>query len=362
MGTVVLCIDRDDDLGRKAGVDGPIVGREANLEAVNGLALADPEDSDVNSIYQAVKIADEMDAEVATITGHPSVGMESDRHIADQLDEVLEGFDEAVVVTDGAEDEFVMPLVESRVKISSVRRVIVNQSQNLETTYYIVKRVLDDPRFLKRFFIPLGLASLAYALLSGAGMQRYGVSGILAVLGIYLVNKATRLDRRLHALYSSVSHSFLSGRISFIGYIAGAVLITVGGVKGYYSAVESTTPLAGAFWGEELLFRLAGLLVVSIWWWVTGVVVIDLGYMVDQYLDNESIDDRLIIIPFFAGAVALLIWGGSEYILNPSLGGGEKLMFSMAASLVIGLIGIGASRSLKRAGWTVSVEGETANR
>lgn len=362
MGTIVLCIDRDDDLGRKAGVEGPVVGLEANREAANKLAMADPEDSDVNSIFQAVKTAEEMDAEVATVTGHPSVGMESDRIIADQLDDVLEGYDEAVVVSDGAEDEFVLPLVESRIKISSMRRVIVNQSQNLETTYYIVKRVLDDPRFLRRFFIPLGLASLAYAVLSGAGMQRYGVSGILFVLGIYLVNKAARFDHRLHDVYVGLSHSFLSGKLSFLSYFAGAVLMVVGGVRGYYAWWEAPVPLGGGFWGEEIVFRMAGLLVVSVWWWVTGVAVVAIGLMMDGYMERGIIDDRLIIVPFFAGATALLLWGGSEYILHPSFGGEEKLMFSMAASLVVGLVGIGASRSLKRAGWTVKVEGETANR
>jgi len=359
MSKIVLCIDRDDDVGRKTGIEGPVVGREANLEAANSLALADPEDSDVNTIYQAIKVAEELDAEVATITGHPSVGMESDKHVSRQLDEVLEDFDEAVIVTDGAEDEFVLPLVESRVKVSSVRRVIVNQSQDLETTYYIVKRVLDDPRFVKKFFIPLGLASLAYALLSVAGLQMYGVSGILGVMGVYLINKATRFDRRLHEVYLDVTRSFLSGRVSVLSYFAGLVLFVVGGVRGYYSALDVSVPLTGAFWGEEIIFRAAGFLVVAVWWWVTGVAVVSIGLVLDRFLEKGVVDDRVVRLPFFAGSATLLLWGGSEYLLNPSFGGEEKLFFALGSSLLLGLLGIGASRSLKNAGWSIRTEAAT---
>jgi putative membrane protein len=52
--TLVLCVDRDDDLGRKVGIDGPVVGRDAVEEAARRLALADPEDSDANGLFAAV--------------------------------------------------------------------------------------------------------------------------------------------------------------------------------------------------------------------------------------------------------------------------------------------------------------------
>ena len=38
----VICVDRDNDFGRKAGIDGPIIGRKDNLRAAVKLALADP--------------------------------------------------------------------------------------------------------------------------------------------------------------------------------------------------------------------------------------------------------------------------------------------------------------------------------
>jgi len=41
---MVLCVDRDDDLGRKARLQGPIIGREENLKAATQLGLVDAED------------------------------------------------------------------------------------------------------------------------------------------------------------------------------------------------------------------------------------------------------------------------------------------------------------------------------
>ena len=61
--TLVLSIDRDDDIGFKASIDSPVVGRKACLDAAVKLALADPEDSDVNAIFQAISTYDRLRSE-----------------------------------------------------------------------------------------------------------------------------------------------------------------------------------------------------------------------------------------------------------------------------------------------------------
>jgi len=50
---LVIAVDRDDDLGRKTGIQSPVIGRRANIEAAVKLALADPEESDVNTMFLA---------------------------------------------------------------------------------------------------------------------------------------------------------------------------------------------------------------------------------------------------------------------------------------------------------------------
>jgi len=77
---LVLCVDRDDDLGTKAKVVSPVVGREAAISAATKLALADPEEADANAIFAAVRKYDElmkrgMPCEVAIVCGNVERGL-----------------------------------------------------------------------------------------------------------------------------------------------------------------------------------------------------------------------------------------------------------------------------------------------
>src|SRR5512147_595044 len=111
---LIICIDKDDDIGVKAGVKSPVIGRDACLDAAARLGAADPEDSDINTIYGGINVYDELrseglDVEVVCIAGHKELGLKSDRAITQQLDDILLKFptDRAVLVSDGAEDESV---------------------------------------------------------------------------------------------------------------------------------------------------------------------------------------------------------------------------------------------------------------
>ena len=57
---LVLCVDRDDDLGMKAGIKTPILGRKDNVDAATSLALRDPEEADANAMFEAVRIYDNL--------------------------------------------------------------------------------------------------------------------------------------------------------------------------------------------------------------------------------------------------------------------------------------------------------------
>ena len=137
--TLILNIDRDDDFGRKGQVKSPIIGAQNNLDAANKLGMADPEDSDVNAIFYALSIYESLkkegkDVEIATLCGDISVGVKSDQRLAEQLEQVLKetNAQEAILISDGAEDEYILPIIQSRLKINSVQRVNVKQSKQLE--------------------------------------------------------------------------------------------------------------------------------------------------------------------------------------------------------------------------------------
>ena len=93
MDVLVLCIDRDNDLGRKAGVASPVIGREDNINAALRLAMADPEDSDVNTIFGGINVLDDLVAqakcEIASLAGDLKVGLVSDGKLAAQLEDLM---------------------------------------------------------------------------------------------------------------------------------------------------------------------------------------------------------------------------------------------------------------------------------
>ena len=172
--TLVITVDRDNDLGLKTSIRGPVVGRRQVLTAALKLGIADPEESDTNAILGALSVNDKLvdskseedDVEIAILTGDEKVGVRSDRAIAAQLDEVVSAFqpDQAVLVTDGAEDESVLPIITSQVRIDHVEKIIVRQSKGIEGTYYYIVKALEDPKWRSRIMIPFGAVLAIFGL------------------------------------------------------------------------------------------------------------------------------------------------------------------------------------------------------
>jgi len=123
---VVLCVDRDGDIGTKAQIKTPVIGRKENLDAAVSLALSDPEEPDANAMFEAVRIYDllkkegkpEEIFEIATISGSELGGVGADRKVVAELSELLNFFPatEVILVVDGYSDEAVLPLVQSRIQ------------------------------------------------------------------------------------------------------------------------------------------------------------------------------------------------------------------------------------------------------
>ena len=175
---LVLCVDLDDDLGRKTGIPTPVIGADDVTEAAVALATADPEDSDVNVLFQGVNVHDELAAggeavEVAAVTGVDGSDVKANRAVGKEVDRVLAELStgeevSAVVITDGAQDESVLPVIRWRMPIDGMRRVVVRQAQDLESLYYTIKQVLADPETRGTILVPLGVLLLIYPLVVGA--------------------------------------------------------------------------------------------------------------------------------------------------------------------------------------------------
>ena len=273
---LVVCVDRDDDLGRKAGVSGPVVGRTDAIEAATKLAIADPEDSDTNAIFAAVSLLDELrgageDCEVCILTGSPKVGVLSDRRVADQFDAVLGRVraTSAYLVSDGAEDEYLFPILSSRVRIDGVRRVYVRQSASLESTYYTLVRALKDPKLRAKTVLPFALVLLTLGIAAAGGVFLWGIIGLAILLGIYLVFWTFDIDEAIIDSVRSASADVRQGSAAFGFGLFSIALVGVGFLEGYnsYLAHLPNVPII-----RVLFFIEMGLI-----WWIAGALSWEVG-------------------------------------------------------------------------------------
>ena len=319
--TLVLSVDRDDDIGWKAKIDSPVIGRAATLKAANTLALADPEDSDVNAIFMAVKIYDELtakgeDASLAVIAGNHLHMIEGDRRIATALEQVIleTRATNCILVSDGAEDEYVIPIIQSKIPVSSITRVIVNQMPNLEGTYYILKKLFDDPKISRMIFIPLGLAMLLYASAYLLGYPGTATIIVVGVIGLYMLYKGFGFDEIVHSVLDALRMSLSRGRFSFITYAATILLVIIGCITGFINVLKyySSDGSLG------ILLYLMTFIYGAVEWLIVAGLVTSVGLIIDVYINEREALGKVIVFPFFITALGLILYGASVYIITVS--------------------------------------------
>lgn len=308
---LVLSVDRDNDIGEKTDFSGPLLGREEVLEAAQALGLADPEDSDFNAMFEAVRVlgelGDEYEKEVAVITGDRNVGIKSDKEIADQLVKVLQKFSASgvILVTDGSEDEQIMPLIQSRVPIISVKRVIVKQSEQLESTYYKIKdfieESLENPKMARLIF---GLPAVILILLGVFGLE--GMRFVIGILGIYLLIKGLKLERYFEGAWEELRTSFTRRRFAFFLYIVAIIFGILAAYRGYTSMLDYLNiglfEAVGSFLGASIYI-----------FWLTGAV----AWAGRNIGLPKRKGKKVAVVPIFGLAIAMVVFSASQLMVFP---------------------------------------------
>ncbi len=321
---LVLCVDMDDDIGRKTGLETPLIGREEVEEGAVALAKADPEDSDVNVLFKGLQLVDEFDHEqpvVAAVTGVDGRDVSAARAVGREVDLVLEEIAvdreavDTIVVTDGAQDESVLPVIRSRVSVNGVRRVVVRQAEGLESTYYTMKQVLNDPETRGTILVPLGILLLIYpiaVIASSYNMPGAVLGTTSALIGLYLIARGFDLHTRLVEGFERARQSLYTGRVTLITYSVAIALLVVAGISamGRLEAIE--VELAGEI---SPLLMLAALVDGALLWVASAGIMTSLGQITDAYL-HERLRVRYLNAPFYVVAIAAVLHGISAYLLG----------------------------------------------
>jgi len=367
---LVIAVDRDDDLGFKTGIKGPVIGRGECVEAAVKLALADPEDPDSNAIFAAVKLYDELSkkggglCEVAVLTGSVKEGLEADMNVFKQLREVLERFpaSQAVFVSDGVTDDLVIPVITSQIPIISVQRVTVKQSQTVEQSWLILGKYLrlglTDPRYARFILgIPGGFIALA-ATLNIFGLAQPSI--LLLFLGLLFFFWGFRVDIHLSRFFAGfyrISTMPAVGQIRVFAYLSAAASLLVGlylGISSAYNDFVSQNLTPTQLQDPSILLptalRIAGVFLSnSIDLIAVSALVVVLSNMIYYYIIRYYGFWRTIN----AGVLSIWLWAllkrAGTIIQQPqSISVGDTSTFLFILTAVFGVITMGVTIAMTR--------------
>ena len=317
MTTLVLCLDRNGEISRGTGAEFPVTGWEAVRSLVVDLGLADPESSSVNTVLESLRVtrklqADGDDAAVAVISGGTDSVVSADRSVAQQLDAVITACepDAAVLIVDSAEDERLVPIVESRIPVDSVDRVVVRQAHDIESTYYLLKQFLADEELRQTTLVPLGMALVVFPVLAYLASVAFAAATIVTVIGLFLLFKGFRLEEHLEALARQLRQALYSGNVSVVTYVVAAGLLLLGVSVGLLGLSDPTL-------GDEPALLATQFTYDSIPWLVASGLTATMGRLLDNVIaTDEPVRMSFINLPFFILGVGVIIRGFTGYFLE----------------------------------------------
>ncbi len=341
---LVLCIDRDDDIGSKGGVKTPIVGRDSCIHAGIRLAVEDPEEADSNAIFAAIKLYEELlskgySPEVALLSGTFKRGVEADEKIAYQLQDVLHKYkaDGAVVVSDGIDDEAVIPVIQNIVPVISVQRVVIKHSRSVEYSYAVLGRYLKslvyDSRYSKFFLGVPGALLIIGALATIFQIQyafpaEYAFAAVAIALGAAFILRGFDLDRSIRNLAKFTPSSF----IKVFSLVAGTMIMLASIQMGYLAIPEGLITQDMVAWQVATNPQIIGYFVngmLTLLW--IGLGTIFGGMLLSHWFRGSlrALGDVLRLI------VLALFYIPMQQFMLMLLGEGSP--FTLISSLLIGL-------------------------
>ncbi|MBS7616383.1 DUF373 family protein [Candidatus Bathyarchaeota archaeon] len=346
---LILCVDRDGDLTAKAEIKTPLIGRDANLNAAVALALKDPEEPDANAMFEAIRIYDRLTSEgkqnenyeVATLTGSEFGGVSADRKIVSELSDVLKAFpaNEVILVTDGYSDEAVLPLVESRVPVSSVRRILVRHSESIEETAALFTKyfriIVENPRYAR---IALGLPGILFlilGILTIFNLVHYYLIAFVIVLSAYMLIKGFGVDKAAKKAYKMIkeySPPPLPVQISTFTTLAGIMCMAFGVYLGVDSVTSLSIDMSNIL---GVLPQIAGYFIRdSKDLIVVGTCVALTGRAIRWYFERDSKLLRNSVLIVLIAWSRQILDAASGILINPKAGY-ETLIFSIIIGILI---------------------------
>ena len=327
------------------------------MAAATGLAVADPEEADANALFAAVKEYDKLreqdvQCDVGAVCGLEESGFQADRKIRSEVEALLsrQQYSGIVLISDGAEDELVIPIIQTLKPIVSVRRVVVKHSRSVEENYMVLGRYLRmlvfEPRYSKWAIGVPGIILLFAGVLVLAGEATLATFAVLIIIGGAFLVRGFNIDRFVAGMLSQKPYGYIR-----LFTIPTSILILIVGLSSGYANMTSQAPglisevggspshffqyggaLVGYYLQGSLLLvwaaigvYLAGTLLVQLlhgsrraWRSVTGIVVLALLFFpMDQFssylVTGGTNSSALLLIYVFIGLAMVFSVVGTLY-------------------------------------------------
>ena len=342
---LIICIDRDDDLGEKTNLKSPIIGSKNCENAGMKLAISDPEEADANAIFAAVKTYNELSrtgrkCEVAIVTGNHSGGFQSDEKMRKQIQSIVNKTKivDAILVSDDSDESSIVPLVQDIISINSIQRIVIKHSGALEETYAVLGRYLKmlifDQRYSKFALGIPGLLFLSWAFLALFNLLEQAITVTLAILGMAFVIRGFDLDR----LTRSLPKLELTSYVRLFSSVAGSLVLIIGTFLGA-SSISQSISINEAFSSPSNLLssapELIGVFAVEslLLLWI-GLGLFIAGDLLSNWIINKK---RRVIRGVILLLTLVFLFLPIQQFAKLLIGMGDT--FTFIASLIFGLAG-----------------------
>lgn len=353
MTTLVCCLDRDSTVTTATGLTPPVVGWEAVRSLVTDVGLDDPEATTVNCLLEALRVTRDLndsgtDAMVAVVSAGPPGSTAPDRAVADQIDELAAEYDltATVVVTGTTDDERLLPVIESRLQVDGVDRVVVRQARDIESTYYLLKQFLADEELRTTVLVPLGISLLLVPALLLWFSPAVALAGLAALLGGAVLYKGLGIDEYVGRLPEVSRELLYSGQMSVVTYVTATGLTIVG----LFSGGLAVTPLSVT---PAPLSAVVFLHSSSPWLTFAGVTAAT-GRLLDRLIAEITLPTAMLSLPAGVLAIGIITRGFTGYLLTIGLRVGplnlapiHRLAVFVGVGVLVSLLGIRAATALE---------------
>jgi len=162
-------------------------------------------------------------------------GVQADEKIVREVKSVLERFSAngAVIVSDGEDDESVIPIIQNVIPIVSVQRVVMKVSRSVEYSYAVfgkyLKMIAYDSKYSKFFLGVPGILLLIGGIGTIFGYTQQIFAVLISILGGAFLIRAFDIDRA----WATWAKPTPAGLIRAFTAVAGAIIILASVLSGF---------------------------------------------------------------------------------------------------------------------------------